>query len=190
MKTPFLAALLLTGLSTAASAQTNVFKVNVLSPLVNTGSFFFEHKVSDHSSIQLGALYTSWTSDDTKLSGFALTPEYRFYLSDQKPALEGFYFAPFMRYQGLTLTTPNDFYEPSDPNSVKEGKATLNTFGGGVVAGYQAVFRKRFTLDAYMGPSYNAGQVKVTAGSESQTFSAGPLAGFGLRTGLTFGLAF
>lgn len=48
-----------------------------------------------------------------------LTPEYRFYLSDSKPALEGFYFAPFVRYQNLTLTVADTYAN----GSAMEGKA-------------------------------------------------------------------
>jgi opacity protein-like surface antigen len=188
MKNFLLAALLLLGLSSVASAQNNTVKVNVFSPLVRTGSFFYEHKVSEHNSVQLGGLFTAWSVGDTKISGFALTPEYRFYLSDSKPALEGFYFAPFARYQNLTLTV-TDAYLDLD-GSVSDGKASLNTFGGGVLAGYQLMFKRRFTLDAFFGPSYNGGSLKITAGNTSQSFDAGSFQGFGLRTGITFGVAF
>lgn len=188
MKKFLLAALLFIGFSTAASAQTNALKVNIFSPLVRTGSFFFEHKVSDHNSLQIGGLFTAWSADNTRISGFALTPEYRFYLSESKPALEGFYFAPFVRYQNLTLTAV-DGYEDLDGH-VSDGKATLNTFGGGVLAGYQFMFKKRFTLDAFLGPSYNGGTLKITAGNASQSFDAGTFQGFGLRSGVTFGVAF
>ena len=189
MKKFLLAASLLSGLSTAASAQTNALKVNILSPLAKTGSFFYEHQVSGHQSVQLGGLFTAWSFDDTKITGFALTPEYRVYLSESKPALEGFYFGPFVRYQNLTLTVAED-YPSTGGSSTVEGKASLNTYGGGVVAGYQCLFKKRFTLDAFLGPSYNGGSLKVTAGDASQTFDAGTFTGFGLRSGITFGVAF
>lgn len=183
MKKLLLSAALLAGLHTAASAQTQALKVNILSPLVNTGSFFYEHQVGEHRSLQLGGLFTAWSTGNTKIRGFALTPEYRFYLSDSKPALEGFYFAPFVRYQNLTLTV-TDEYSPD------KAEASLNTFGGGLLAGYQVVFKKRFTLDGFLGPSYNGGSLKVTMGNASETFDAGAFKGFGIRTGVTFGIAF
>lgn len=189
MKKLFLSAALLAGLNTAASAQTSALKINIFSPLVKTGSFFFEHKVSEHRSLQLGGLFTAWSTGNTSIKGFALTPEYRLYLSDSKPALEGFYFAPFLRYQNLTLTVKDEFYLPGGSGTL-ESKAALNTYGGGVLAGYQMLFKKRFTLDAFLGPSYNAGEVKLTAGNVDQTFNPGPFAGFGLRSGVTFGVAF
>jgi hypothetical protein len=70
------------------------------------------------------------------------------------------------------------------------GEASLSTVGGGVVAGYQFLFKKRFTLDTFLGPSYNGGSMKVTAGDASQNFEAGTFTGFGLRSGVTFGVAF
>lgn len=190
MKKVLLAACFVTGLSTAASAQTNALKVNIFSPLVRTGSFFYEHKVGDHNSAQLGGLFTNWSSGSTKVTGFAITPEYRFYLSEKKPAMQGFYFAPYMRYQNLTLTVADDYMDINGNSRQSEGKASLNTIGGGVLAGYQFVFKRRFTLDTFLGPSYNGGSLKVTVGDESQSFDAGSFKGFGLRSGVTFGVAF
>ena len=188
MKKVLFAALALLGFHTSASAQTSALKVNIFSPLVNTGSFFFEHQVSEHASAQLGGLFTAWSSGDTKITGFAITPEYRCYLSDSKPALEGFYLAPFVRYQNLTLTVANA-YTNANGNAM-DGKASLNTVGGGVLAGYQFLFKHRFTLDGFLGPSYNGGSLKITAGDASQSFDANSFLGFGLRTGVTFGVAF
>lgn len=190
MKKHLLAVCLLTGLTTAASAQTNAVKVNIFSPLVKTGSFFVEHKLADQRSVQLGALITSWNTGGTDISGFALTPEYRLYLSDKKPALQGFYLGPFLRYQNLKLTSEAlDYSEENGNASQSEGKATLNTLGGGVVAGYQFMFKRRFTLDTFLGPSYNGGKVKVTAGG-ADSFETDAFSGFGVRTGVTFGVAF
>jgi len=178
----FLAALG-TGLHTTASAQTQALKVNILSPLVRTGSFFYEHQVGKQQSVQLGGLFTAWSAGNTSIRGFALTPEYRYYVSGSKPALAGFYLAPFVRYQQLTLTATDDY-------SSDEAKASLTTFGGGVLAGYQLVLKQRFTLDAFLGPSYNGGSLKTTMGNASETFNAGPFEGFGVRSGITFGVAF
>jgi hypothetical protein len=145
--------------------------------------------VAEHRSLQLGGLFTAWSAGDTKIRGFALTPEYRLYLSESKPALKGFYLGPFLRYQNLTLTAQEE-YAGIDGGGTVEGKASLNAFGGGMVAGYQFLFKKRFTLDAFLGPSYNGGSLKVTSGDASQTFDAGAFSGFGVRSGITFGVAF
>jgi hypothetical protein len=172
--------------STAASAQNHALKVNLLSPLVKTGSFFYEHKLNDASSLQLGGLVTYWGLGDTKISGFAITPEYRRYLSNDKQALEGFYVAPFARYQnlGLSLQTSTD--------DGTTAKATVHTIGGGVVVGHQWVFRRRITLDTFFGPSYNSNvtKLKASSGEASESFDLGSFQGFGLRTGVTLGVAF
>lgn len=52
------------------------------------------------------------------------------------------------------------------------------------------MFKHRFTLDTFLGPSHNGGSLKVTDGQASQTFDAGAFQGFGLRAGVTFRVAF
>jgi len=192
MKKICFAAALLLGTATAASAQSNAVKANIFSPLVKTGSFFYERQLGEHRSAQLGGLFTSWGTNGTSISGFALTPEYRFYLSEKKTGLEGFYLGPYVRYQNLTLKNETEIAYPDEDGNLSSmsGKAALNTLGGGVVAGYQLQFKKRFTLDTFLGPSYNGGQIKVTAGGDNQTFSTDAFTGFGIRTGVTFGVAF
>lgn len=182
----FAAALLLG--ARPAAAQTNALKVNLLSPLFKTGSFFYEHKLNDASSLQLGALFTHWGLGDTNISGFAITPEYRRYLSNEKSAMEGFYVAPFVRYQNLGLSLQTT----ADDGTEATAKAVLNTIGGGVVVGHQWVFRQRITLDTFFGPSYNSNFTKLKAsGSEgSASFDVGSFQGFSLRTGVTLGVAF
>lgn len=175
----------------SASAQDNVIKVNILSPIVKTGSFFFEHKLSESSSFQVGGLFTSWNFDDTDVTGFAITPEYRFYLSNSKQAVEGFYVGPFLRYQNLKLKTTYETFDDNGNFATATDEASLNTFGGGVVVGHQWIFKQRFSLDTFLGPSYNGGSISYKTNSGGNgTIDAGPFKGFGLRTGITFGLAF
>ncbi|RSK50867.1 DUF3575 domain-containing protein [Hymenobacter rigui] len=197
MKKLLLAATLVAASATSALAQNNVVKVNILSPLVKTGSFFYEHKLSDNSSLQLGALFTSWKVDgnNTKVSGFALTPEYRFYLSERSTAPEGFYVGPFLRYQNLTLKDTYEEYSydaNGNPRTTTQtDEASLNTFGGGVVVGRQWIFKERFALDLFLGPSYNGGSITMKSSSSgTDSFDPGPFDGFGIRAGVTFGLAF
>ena len=196
MKTLATSLLLATGLLLAAgtaSAQNNVVKVNVLSPLVKTGSFFFEHKLSESSSFEIGGLFTSWNIGDTDVTGFAITPEYRFYLSSTKNAMEGFYVGPFLRYQNLTLNNTSTYTDFDSNGNVitrtDESEAALNTFGGGVVVGHQWLFKQRFSLDTFLGPSFNGGSVSYKDNNNG-TVDPGSFDGFGIRTGLTFGIAF
>ncbi|MEY2638879.1 MAG: hypothetical protein RIR90_361 [Bacteroidota bacterium] len=165
--------------SLVASAQDgekkNLVKVNMLSPLVRTGSFFYERKISSNSSLQLGVFYTGSKFDELKLRGFGITPEFRYYASE-KGAMEGFYLAPFLRYQHYEITELMN-------------KGTLNTFGGGLLIGKQWIFTKGISVDMFAGPSYNTGSVKVIDGTDNFDLPGG-VNGFGVRAGLTVGIAF
>lgn len=170
--------------SSVFAQKKNAIKVNIFSPFVSTGSFFYERALTDATSAQLGFLYTGFKVEDTKLSGFAITPEFRFY-PNKKEELKGFYLAPFIRYQNLKLEAPTY----NDNNELVNGRASMSTFGGGLLIGSQFLIAKTVTLDMFIGPSYNAGSVSVETGSESD-FSAGAFDGFGVRLGVTVGLAF
>jgi hypothetical protein len=76
-------------------------------------------------------------------------------------------------------------------NKDTDAEANLNAIGGGAVVGKQWVFKERVTLDIFLGPSYNGGNVKVKTGTDDEfdNLSAG-FSGFGLRAGLTLGVAF
>lgn len=164
--------------SASAFAQQNAVKVNILSPIFSTINVSFEHALSETGSLQLGFYYTGASVGDTKFSGFGITPEYRIYLSET-PAIEGFYLAPYARYQSYTLSTDID-----------DSEATFSAFGGGVVIGKQWVFKERVTLDLFLGPNYSSGKVEVKTGSEDSFDIGGAFDGFGIRTGLTLGIAF
>jgi hypothetical protein len=169
--------LALASVAFAQDGPQNIIKVNIISPILKTGSFFFEHALNEKSSFQLGVGFTAFKQEeeDVKISGIFITPEYRMYLSASKTAPAGFYVGPYLRYQNLKIEDEFD-------------KATLSTFGGGVVAGHQWIFRDRFSLDLFLGPNYNSGNVKVTSGSEPDVPTT--FKGFGIRTGVTFGIAF
>ena len=173
----------------AVQAQNNIFKINILSPVVSTGSVFYERTIADDKSLQLGLFYTGFSVGDTKFSGFGVTPEFRKYLSSSKQAPEGFYLAPFLRYQSFNLETEysNDW---SSDSRTTTAEATYNTFGGGLLIGKQWVFIDRIVLDTFFGPSYNAGNIKAKDGADEETFETGAFGGFGIRTGVALGIKF
>lgn len=161
-----------------SKAQSNAVKINILSPIVSTANVAFEHVLSENSSIQLGVFYTGAKVSDLKYSGVGITPEYRIYLSETS-APAGFYVGPYLRYQSQKLTIEDG-----------SGKASFSSFGGGVVIGKQWVFKQRVTFDIFLGPGYNAGNIKVESGSEDEFDLSGAFDGFGLRSGVTLGIAF
>ncbi|MCA8833160.1 DUF3575 domain-containing protein [Hymenobacter pini] len=184
-------------------AQNNVVKLDIFQPIVNTAALSFEHKLSETSSFQLGVSVTanydedeynySGTKDTRSTSGFGLIPEYRFYLSEKHPAMEGFYVAPFLRYQFLRKSGQYGSYDPlTGTNTLRSSPATLNAFGGGVVVGRHWIFKQRFSLDALVGPSYTVAGVS----SDDNNISEGDFLGFydnmnyGIRGAVTFGIAF
>ncbi len=192
MKTFFLAIGILLGSLPSVLAQNNALKINLFSPLLRTLSVFCEHKLSTTSSGQLGVYYTGWKDGGSRISGVGITPEYRYYLSDGKEAIEGFYVAPFLRFQYLTLTedTFYGYYNYQGGNYPNpQYKATLNTAGLGLLIGHQWVFRKRVALDTFIGPGYNVGKVKVSSGY-AQDFPLTGLEGFTLRVGVALGIAY
>lgn len=162
-----------------ANAQRNVIKANIFSPILRTGSFFYEQAVNENSSLQLGFFYTGIKIDETRFSGFGITPEYRLYLSESKDVLNGFYVGPFLRYQNFKLE-----------DELSNDEAKLTTFGGGVLVGHQWIFKERFSLDTFIGPSYFGGSIEVEGDADEEDFSADIFNGFGVRIGVTFGIAF
>ena len=207
-KALLLPALLLAG---AAHAQTNALKVDIFQPIINTLAVSFEHKLSETSSFQLGVSGTFGYKDDSYVgfssyggssydrrstSGFALTPEYRLYLSEKHPALRGFYVAPFLRYQYLSQTGEYSVYDPTTgfSSQAKQYDASLSAFGLGVTVGRHWIFKQRFSLDVFTGPSYN-----FTSTSSNQlgySPGKGDFIGYldnnnyDFRGGVTFGIAF
>lgn len=175
-----LSAISATLLHAQESGKSNAFKINIFSPIVKTGFFFYERKLNEKSSAQLGVGFTSFGNDELKISGLFFTPEYRFALSGE--SMNGFYIGPFLRYQNLKL-------EEKISDQGNPSKATLSTIGGGVVVGRQWMFKDIVTLDIFLGPSYNSGKLKVTAGDDVEDVP-GAFNGFGVRTGVTLGIAF
>jgi hypothetical protein len=158
------------------SEEKNVFKVNPLSALLGTGSLFYEHKIDDQHSWQIGLAYMGLKISDITYSGLAITPEYRFYLKSK--ALSGVYIGPYLRYQTYTLkTTEGD-----------EGNYT--SFGTGVLFGRQKIFKSGFVLDMFAGPAYNWGRTKYTSGSGSSPEPGFGIEGIGLRIGMALGFGF
>ncbi len=183
IKVLFVLCVAIFSLSSASFAQNgkkNIFKVNVISPIVRTGSFFYERAITQKSSVQLGVLYTGYSIEDTKLRGFGITPEYRFYLSQSKQAPQGFFVAPFLRYENLNLSTDN-----------ARNEATLSTFGGGVLIGGQWIFSNIVSLDVFGGPRVNSRNFKAsTSGTTEDDFTLTGFGSFGFRFGVTLGIAF
>lgn len=201
MKKLYLLAGLLLAATSGALAQNNALKLDIFQPIVNTAALSYEHKLDESSSFQLGLAATinyredgfSFNSEGRRTSGFSILPEYRFYLSEKHPALEGFYVAPYLRYQHLSQKGQYEQYNNvTGTYTIRNSEASLNAFGGGVVVGRHWIFKQRFSLDALLGPSYMVSGVT----SDDSNVSRNDFLGFyedinyGIRGGVTFGIAF
>jgi hypothetical protein len=180
------AILFVSQVSQAQDGPKNIVKVNFLSPIVSTASLFYERVISESASVQLGFLYTGAGigSGDTKttIRGFAITPEFRYYLSE-KGAPQGFFVAPYLRYQNYQLTAKDAFTSTDE-------KATFSGFGGGAVVGGQWIFKQRVSLEVFGGPGYTSRNVKYEGTATEDDFTFGGLSGFTFRFGATVGIAF
>ncbi|RSK37378.1 DUF3575 domain-containing protein [Hymenobacter metallilatus] len=184
-------------------AQSNVLKLDIFQPIVNTAALSYEHKLTESSSFQLGISLTANYREDgydfgssyegRKTSGFGIIPEYRFYLSEKHPAMEGFYVAPFLRYQHLNQSGQYSSYDPiTNTVTYRNADASLNAFGGGVVVGRHWIFKQRFSLDALLGPSYMVSGVTSNDPNVDKDSFLGFYEGnnYGIRGAVTFGIAF
>lgn len=160
------------------NSSENLVKINLFSPLVRTGSFFYEKVVGEYSSVQLGFFYTGASFLGTRFRGIGITPEFRYYLSEARSAPSGTFVAPYVRYQSFTLSSDE-----------ANGEGSFSGFGGGLLVGYQRLLRDRISLEGFIGPSYTSGKLNVTDGDQ-EDFDLDFFDGFGVRFGFTAGIAF
>jgi hypothetical protein len=162
--------------ASTVSTDKNTLKINTLSLFLGTGSIFYERKISDMTSGQMGLAYMGFKLGDTKFTGLILTPEFRIY--PKKNAIDGFYIAPYLRYQNFTVKSTTD-----------DSKGTLSSMGGGLLFGRQWITKSGFTMDLFFGGHYGSSSVKVDNGSatsiDSKFFS-----GFKPRVGFALGFSF
>ena len=64
---------------TDVKTEKNVFKINTLSLFFITPSIFYERKLSDMTSAQLGVGYMGYKISDARFSGIILTPGFSIY---------------------------------------------------------------------------------------------------------------
>jgi len=163
----------------AQSEERFAIKINPLSVFLSTGSMFFEGKLNNNSSLQMGVAYTGLELGDFKYNGIILTPEFRFYAKQR--SISGFYIAPYLRFQNFNITL-------EDPTSNTE--MNYKSYGGGVLLGRQWVYSSGFVFDLFAGPSYNDGDITYKSGSSKDDDFAFGLKGSGIRVGIAIGFGF
>jgi hypothetical protein len=158
-------------------AYRNNIKINPLSLIFGNISLSYERVLSERVSVQLqGGYWIGGRVEGTKWSGYTLTPEVRYYLTDHlRP--EGAYLAAFGRYQEIESEIEKS-----------ETQISIQRIGGGVAAGYQFVLGERITWDTFLGVQGFSNSIEKDGVSSAEygLFSGN----FGVRFGTTFGVAF
>lgn len=126
----------------AQTVKRNNIKINYWAPFKNNYSFYYERKFGSRYSFQIhpGVIVNSSTGYFTENAIF-ISPEFRYYFKkDSLLFSNGFYIGTFLKYKNYTIE--------SETSSVK---SKYNSFGGGLVIGYQFLIKKRITLDLFTG---------------------------------------
>lgn len=154
----------------------NVVKTDLFSAILRTGVLKYERALNQDMSFQLGAFYTGYSprGTDVGLSGIGITPEFRYYLSEN-PAPHGTYLAPNFRYMKLTASDGID-------------EAALTTYGFGINIGHQVIFKDVVVIDGWIGPAYAFRNLSDQTGNID--IGIGTANGFAVRFGVAIGIAF
>ncbi|MEL6676318.1 MAG: DUF3575 domain-containing protein [Bacteroidota bacterium] len=151
--------LLLTSLG-QAFGQTHGIKVNPLGLAGRNLTIGYEYVTNDRQSVAVnlnlslglpGAasdaladeLSAGGTTGAVSLSGFSITPQYRFY-GAKKGAPQGFYIAPFLRFGNRNITATGSY----DGQSADIDFSTT-ALGAGFQLGTQWLIKERVSIDWY-----------------------------------------
>ena len=169
----------------------NIIKLNMISPVLGAFHLSYEAVLKEKVTLQLGLMYFtdinlfgSSNSSDPDISGFAITPEIRFYPKGNAPV--GFFLAASPRYQYYQSNSSSLFFY--------KDKSTASSIGLGLVVGNQWVFSEVISLEIFGGPSVNKWSTTYTStdpngisNPEETGFTRSPI---GFRFGVNLGYAF
>jgi Protein of unknown function (DUF3575) len=179
--------------------QKNIIKFNYLSCLFRTLNFSYERVVNGNKAFLIGAYFNNTVEEyndgdnSNESTAFSFTPEYRYYfLEIDKP--QGFFLAPYLRYQYFNNKRifDNYVYLPDGNQQIvlTSTNKIINTYGGGLVIGYQYIFKEKICFDAFLGPSYTkfVGDKKDFDGNAFYQINS--VEGIFVRFGSTIGIKF
>jgi len=159
-----------------------VFKFNVSGLVFKNLPFQFEYGFKNRMSVACGIsiflprqpfslIYPEFT--DSKLSGYSITPEFRFYLKEDaySSVPEGLYLAPYMRFNRFNVTGLADF-EVYDSKTQQNYAVTIDSYykgtGFGLMAGYQWPLSPFATLDIFiLGGHFGPGSMTYSITSDA-----------------------
>lgn len=162
----------------AQEAQ-HVAKLNLAAFSFRNVSLQYEKPFSDKMSAGLGLrfmiprtipAYVDATEDgsgstgDSKMTGWSVTPEFRFYTGGEAPT--GFYLAPYFRYTNFKLETEGSYVDDDGFTQYYPLTGKYNGFGGGIMIGNQWLINDKFSIDWWIiGVHYGT----ATASLEGET---------------------
>ena len=167
----------------------------IVLPLTGEYKALFETAVSEKSSVQLGVGFIgpsvlvnlddlSSEEEDAeisgiKTSGFRFQGWYKYFLSRDLSAPEGFYVGPHVSFASANIRNKSD-------EAQKIGATKLNING---VFGYQLITSGGFTLDIFTGMGFVSRKWEIT-GSDWDTDSFKDRASVSVPFSFSFGYAF
>jgi len=182
-----------------SAAGRSIVKMNVAALLTKTFSFQYERAIGTRTSIAIGFrtmpksglpfkskledladdgdIEARRTIRDSKLSNFAITPEFRYYFG--KGVFQGFYVAPFASFAKYSVESPFEVDVPQfnyKQNIVFQGD--IKTITGGIMIGAQWRMSKLVYLDWWiMGPHFGSSTGKLTGKQTLNAFEQEELRG-------------
>lgn len=163
--------------ATLNAQKSNVIKTSLTSPFLNTFVLAYERVLNEDMGAQVGFYYTGANVLEARFTGFSITPEFRYYLSETRTAPDGAFIAPFLRYQNFSIE-----------DSEASGNGTFTAIGGGLLIGIQRVFKETICLSAFIGPAYVSPTIEYED-PDQQFFNRGD-GGFWARAGINIGIMF
>jgi hypothetical protein len=150
-----------------------VIKMNLSSLIFTNLAFQTEYAFHKNLSGALGFSYLLGTKlppvissaglADTKVNGYSLTPEFRFYpgKKEKHQAPHGFYFAPYARYAKFNFSAS---YLDAVRNFNGTIDATYSGFAGGLMIGSQWIIGNHFSIDLFIvGGHVGSGSLEINA---------------------------
>lgn len=194
MKKAYLIGILIFGLIISGkfvSAQTHNIRMDLNSLSLAELRFSYEHILDDNLSVMIkvggmiphsvpGYIYNPSKVEKeyggdvdlkNRLGGFSIAGEFRYYTGNNPTAPNGFYLAPYLRYNSYSFSTSvvytnnisEETYEDLDPEDQEHAimqadgsyeftghgafDGSLTRFGGGLALGYQWLIGENFTID-------------------------------------------
>ncbi|HLS70170.1 MAG TPA: DUF3575 domain-containing protein [Chitinophagaceae bacterium] len=97
--------------------------------------------------------------ESSRLSGFAITPEFRFYLGKTG---KGFYLAPFLRYEQNNFHAKTEYTTSYNDIGLASTAINFNSYGAGIMIGSQFKISRNVYLDWWiLGPYFRNTQIKI-----------------------------